>query len=306
MGCCVCFRGAGVIAIGEGFPVRQFSSILVYRGESESNATVKIAARVAASSGAHITLGDTSERDAEAGGLKQAALNRIAARMRRSGIKPSTVLLQGEPADAIVECVVRDGHDLLVMNAPAGDRMSGDREMTEQIIKRSPVPVLLARELRRRKVLRILAAVDASEWDTRDASALNERLVKGAVWFAEHLDGSVHVLHVWQPVAEGPMRWTGASDEAMTEYHDTGRDHVVTELEATVRRARVEADHIHVEIGDPRILIPKFAADRGIDLIVIGTFARSGLSGRILGNSANAIVDRSPCSMLIVPRVKSG
>ena len=28
----------------------------------------------------------------------------------------------------------------------------------------------------------------------------------------------------------------------------------------------------------------------------------TGLSGRILGNSAHAILDSSPCSMLIVPR----
>ncbi len=286
-----------------------FSTILVYCGTSQSNAPIRLATRIAASSGAHVTLGDTVERDwnvtALVSGTKQTALSRVAARMRRNGVKPSTILLQGEAADAVVQSLIADKYDLLVIDAPPSGATYSERDITMRLVKESPVSVLLARELRRRKRLRILAAVDAGTWDPRDADNLNSKLVRTASWLAQHLTGDVQVLHVWDPVSEGPMRWAGVSAESVTKSHVEGRDHVLKELQETIRlqRTRVDPAHVHVEIGEPRSVIPEFARDKGIDLIVIGTFARSGLSGRILGNSAHAILDSSPCSMLIVPRL---
>ena len=297
----------------------QFTSILVYCGASQSNAAIRIAARIAASSDAHVTLGDTVEHvpestlrslpaDLDVAALvrskKQDTLGRNAARMRRSGVNPSTVLMEGDVAAAILDSIVRDEFDLLVIPAPSTEMPQADRDTIIRLAKESSAPVLLARDLRRRKRLRILAAVDAPVWSSGDAESLNAKLIETAFWLGEHLSGEVHVLHAWDPIGEGPMRWAGVSTEGVSEYHATGRDHVLEELETTIEShgARPVPSHVHVEIGEPRAVIPKFADERSIDLIVIGTFARSGLSGRILGNSADAILDSIPCSMLIVSR----
>jgi nucleotide-binding universal stress UspA family protein len=302
-----------------GSQVRQFTSMLVYWGTSPADVPLKFAARIGASSGVHVTLGDTVQNVPESAlrelpadwdvpalvrTRKQAALSKAAARMRRSGVAPSTILLEGDSVSAVIECIERDRHNLLVTNAPFSDMGDADRETTLRLVRDSPVPVLCAHELRRRKRMRILAAVDAVAWPARDDGNLNSRIVRIALWFAQHFDGEVHVLHAWQPVGEGPMRWAGVSPEGLANYHVSGRDDVMDDLTKTVRqhRARIDVDHVHVEIGDPRSVIPQYAADKGIDLIVIGNFARSGISARILGNSANAIVDTSPCSTLIVPR----
>jgi nucleotide-binding universal stress UspA family protein len=293
--------------------------MLVYWGTSPSDAPVKFASRIAASSNIHVTLGDTVETVSPATlrelpadwdvpalirARKQSALSKAAARMRRSGVAPSTILLEGDPVTSIIECVKRDRHNLLVTVAPFPEMRDAVRETTLRLVHESPIPVLLARDVRRRKRMRILAAVDESTWQTGDAGNLNARIVRIALWAAQQMDGEVHVVHAWQPVAEGPMRWAGVSPEGVANYHDTGRVDVIQDLTRTIRqhRGRIAIDHIHVDIGDPREVIPEYAADNGIDLIVIGTFARSGLSGRILGNSAHAIVDSSPSSMLIVPR----
>ena len=300
--------------------MRQFNSIFVYWGAPQSNALIRFVTRLAASSGAHVTIGDTVERIPEAtlralpaswevGALipakKQNALGRVAGQMRRSGVKPSTILLQGDAADAVVETVVHDEHDLLVLHAPFTGMSDSDRDMTFRLVRESSSPVLLARDLRRRKRPRILVAVDAATWLPSDADNLNSQLVQAALWFAEHLDGEIYILNVWEPVSEGPMRWAGVSQEGLTDSLAAVRDDLQKDLEDTVKsyRPEIRVAHVHVEIGEPRLVIPKFAADNRIDLIVIGTFARSGLSGRIMGNSATAILDGSPCSMLIVPRV---
>jgi nucleotide-binding universal stress UspA family protein len=313
------FFAAAALSQPRGSQVRQFTSMLVYWGTSPSGAPIRFASRIAAASGIHVTLGDTVEIVPEATlrelpadwdvpalvrARKQSVLSKAAARMRRSGVEPSTILLEGDTITAIVECVKRDRHNLVVTSAPFPEMPDAARETTLRLVHESPVPVLLARDLRRRNRMRILAAVDAATWPAGDSDNLNARIVRIALWVAQHLDAEVHVVHAWQPVAEGPMRWAGVSPEGVANYHDTGREDVLHDLTKTIRqhRGRIDADHFHVDIGDPRTVIPQYAADNAIDLIVIGTFARSGLSGRILGNSAHEIVDSSTSSMLIVPR----
>jgi universal stress protein E len=308
-----------VVAINEGLQVRKFASILVYRGEPQSNAPIRLVTRLAASSGAHVTLADTMEQVPEATlrrlpenwdvitlvrKKKQDALGRVAARMRRVGVKPSAALLEGNTVDAVVDCIKTEEHDLLVIDAPVPGIPDGAREIIARLVSESPVPVLLARDQRRRGHPRILAAVDSATWRPRDADCLNCRLMEAALWLAGHLDGKIHVLHVWEPVAEGSMRWAGVSPAGVSEYHVAARTEIRQELKNAVKpyRAHISASQIHVETGEPRVVIPRFATDEGMDLIVIGHYARSGLTGRLLGNSADSLPATSRCSILVVPR----
>ena len=53
--------------------------------------------------------------------------------------------------------------------------------------------------------------------------------------------------------------------------------------------------------GRPAHEITTFARERGADLIVMGTHGRTGLSRRLLGSVAEAVVRTSPCLVLTVP-----
>ena len=57
-----------------------------------------------------------------------------------------------------------------------------------------------------------------------------------------------------------------------------------------------------LERGDPRKAIAAFAARHRIDLIVIGTVARTGLAARVIGNTAEAVLGTAACSVLVVRR----
>ena len=52
------------------------------------------------------------------------------------------------------------------------------------------------------------------------------------------------------------------------------------------------------EVGHRRV---SYARDKRVDMIVIGTHGRTGLSRRILGSVAEAVVRLSPCLVLTVP-----
>lgn len=83
------------------------------------------------------------------------------------------------------------------------------------------------------------------------------------------------------------------------------------ECSATVRTmALCLRDNLHVQNIHENVVeglsaasaINQFAADREIDLIVVGTHHRGGLSRMLEGSVSSAIIAHAPCSVLIVDR----
>jgi universal stress protein E len=294
----------------------RFEKLLVCASEAGSPAVV-IAARIAAPSGASVTLADTLEvippqlREQLPAGWdvpelvrtrKEAHLKRAASRVRRSGVTPTTVLLDGAPVEALVAEVERGQYDLLVVGAPGAGLVDLTDTSAARLVRDCPQPVLLARTPRRRRRPRILVAVDAGQFRDRNVDALTARLMESAIWVAEQVGGEVHVLHVWLSYGDGPMRWAGVPPAALKEYHDAAEKAVVDELEKVIApfRKRIARSGVHVRMGDPRKVISAFAVENRVSLIVIGTVARSGIAGRILGNTAEVLLGKLPCSMLVI------
>jgi nucleotide-binding universal stress UspA family protein len=56
-----------------------------------------------------------------------------------------------------------------------------------------------------------------------------------------------------------------------------------------------------VEMGEPSAAIADRAESEGVDLIVISTHGRGGLSRFLIGSVTDKLVRRSPCPVLVVP-----
>jgi nucleotide-binding universal stress UspA family protein len=61
----------------------------------------------------------------------------------------------------------------------------------------------------------------------------------------------------------------------------------------------IPVQHVFL-IGDPAGEIVRYAADRGIDLIVMGTHGRTGLERLLMGSVAEKVMREAPCSVLVV------
>ena len=62
---------------------------------------------------------------------------------------------------------------------------------------------------------------------------------------------------------------------------------------------RIPVHHAFLE-GDPASQIVRYAADAGIDLIVMGTHGRTGLERQLMGSVAEKVMRDAPCSVLVV------
>jgi nucleotide-binding universal stress UspA family protein len=56
--------------------------------------------------------------------------------------------------------------------------------------------------------------------------------------------------------------------------------------------------HFHLPQGAAQKMIPELAVKLGADIVVMGTVARTGISGLIIGNTAETILYQLECSVL--------
>jgi nucleotide-binding universal stress UspA family protein len=57
---------------------------------------------------------------------------------------------------------------------------------------------------------------------------------------------------------------------------------------------------IHLIQGEAGDVIPQLTREKNIDLLVMGTVARTGIAGFLVGNTAENIISRLNCSLLAV------
>ena len=148
----------------------------------------------------------------------------------------------------------------------------------------------------------MLVAVDTDLWNSKGKGALTANLIETAAWFAEKHDGELHVIHAWVPYGERMIVRAGLTNAEAQQFLVGQREESRQDLEQALApfSAHVDRAHVHLVKGDPRVVIAEFATSHRIDLLVVGTVARSGVAGRIIGNTAEAVLSQMPCSMLVV------
>jgi nucleotide-binding universal stress UspA family protein len=207
----------------------------------------------------------------------------------------------GRPATALIHEVLRSGHDLLVrahardLSAP-GERPFGAVDM--ELLRTCPCPVLLVGPAAHAARPRIAVAVNASV-EGPEERALNMKIVETGLLMAELENGVPTIVHAWAPFAEHMIR-SHSSDAVFAEYVEAARQRAVTDLAQLV--ASLSDRHVRTALrrGEPEDVIPAYAVAEGVDLMVMGTVARGGIAGLLIGNTAERVLRKLPCSVLAV------
>jgi universal stress protein E len=79
------------------------------------------------------------------------------------------------------------------------------------------------------------------------------------------------------------------------EAHRRRFDQLLGQFDLEKRKPR-----LHLTQGEAGNVIPQLAAKERIDLIVMGTLARTGIEGYFIGNTAETVLQRVACSVLTV------
>ncbi len=112
-----------------------------------------------------------------------------------------------------------------------------------------------------------------------------------ALALAEKHKASLTIMYVYAPAFGTP------------EVHGKGAEDRIYWREQLEQirpvNSKIPVHHVFVE-GDPASQIVRYAADAGIDLIVMGTHGRTGVERLLMGSVAEKVMRDAHCSVLVV------
>lgn len=171
------------------------------------------------------------------------------------------------------------------------------------LIQDCPVPLLLAKPAPWAARPRIVAAVDPGHPDD-PGDLLDHAILDASERLAGLLDGDLDVVHAF--LAVDPALTAGAAGLPLAGL--PGRADAPEDLrhEAQARLAALLSRHPGLEsaarlvAGTPVDALPDFCAEHGADLLVAGAMSRSRLYQRVIGSTAERLLDRIPSDLLVI------
>ncbi len=205
------------------------------------------------------------------------------------------IVTVGNPAQTIIDHVKEHGHDLVMVSAD-DDRVNDP--VVKRLLQFCPSPVLVAKATQGENVV---AAVNPDP----DEVELNNSILEHAAALHSVIGGELHVVHAWEFYAEQALRHSAFIHHSEEEVDDIvageHREHLEA-LGSLVSSSSV-ADApwtVHLFRGRPDEVITNFVDRHHINALVLGTIARRGLPGLIIGNTADRLLTGVACSILAI------
>ena len=222
-------------------------------------------------------------------------INRWASKSSETPIE--TAITVGSQALEIIDRVIAQRHDLVVVTT---DEDREDKATIQRLLRKCPCPVWVIRPTRAR-TQRVLAAINPDP----DEAELNRTVLELASSMVERFGGELHLVHAWELYGEATMQ-----SSAFIHTTPADLDRYLKEERATHARAiadlltaaglRDAGWKIHLDKGQPEDVVPQVIAKSRINLLVMGTLARTGIGGLLIGNTAEKILDQVRCSVVAV------
>ncbi len=220
-----------------------------------------------------------------------------------AGVMIYTQVLTGIPFIEVIRAVQRNGYDLLMKVArPFGglaERLFGSSDM--HLLRKCPCPVWIDRPDCALPYQCILAAVDPV---SQSGERLNRLIMDLASSLAEREQARLQVVHVWRLEGESRLS-SGHGQLSETELrllldeserrHRDGLNRLLNDYGMAAGD-----ENAHLLKGDAAQIIAGLARELSTDLIVMGTVGRSGVSGLLIGNTAEDVLLTTQASVLTV------
>ena len=228
----------------------------------------------------------------------QSVLEELVAKAEADGIKTHAALAQGKAWEEIIRHVQKHGNDLVVVGTRdpglASRLLYGSTGI--RLLRFCPSPVWVTKPGANWDDLEILVASDFSEV-SQDALELGVR--------AARMTGArLRVLHAVAHSTDRRMRHTGLRDDEIKQYYES----LKRDAEAKLHEQLAQTDYrtveagviVDVKEGPADMVILSSIEEHKIDLLIMGTIARRGLAGMLIGNTAENLLPQLPCAILAI------
>jgi universal stress protein E len=158
------------------------------------------------------------------------------------------------------------------------------------LIRGCPAPLLLVKPRALAKKPKVFAAVDPVHEHDKPAQ-LDDKIFELANSLSKLAGGEVHVVHTYA----APMALEFPDDivSAIEQQHHQA-------MNAFLSKHKVPEANVHLVEGRPEQWLPRITESDSADFVVMGAVSRRGLDRLFLGNTAERVLDRLPCDVVVV------
>jgi nucleotide-binding universal stress UspA family protein len=161
-----------------------------------------------------------------------------------------------------------------------------------KLLRTCPSPVLLVKTAGSWKDKVILAAIDVGNTDGEHRH-LHHTIIDIGYDIASLAKAKLHVISAHpSPMLSSPDPALQLSETIEASYRE--------QCKAFQAEFDIDDDNLHIEEGPADVLIPFMVHKLQAAVVVIGTVARSGLSGALIGNTAEVVLDSVESDVLVL------
>lgn len=288
--------------------MKRFKNILVVFGDAVGDDdTLTQAANLAKRNDARLTVIEvfkdldlSSDTITEKGKI----LHRLTDSVRQAGITVDTAVLIGTPFLEIIRQVLREKHDLVMITAEgdAGYRGLFFGSTSFHLMRKCHCPVWVTHPGGKNDYTQIMAAIEPDSEKVSDTE-LNIQIMDLAISQAQLNNSELHIVQAWEVTgSDAETLQSETTEEIRAKIYSKHELAYREPLERFLGRYKLNnINHkIHLLRGAPDFELPQLADTMEIDLIVMGTICRTGMSGLFIGNTAESILRQVSCSVLTV------
>jgi universal stress protein E len=230
-------------------------------------------------------------------------LQKLAGSRELRGIQTrATVTWDYPAAEGLVRQVLKRRPQLLLAQSHRHSRLARPflSNTDWELIRECPCPVWLSKPGRTRIDGPVVAAVDPLHAHAKPA-ALDSAIIDHALRVAGQpkrvLMCHAYTFPMQPPVIDGAIEayWI-LSEQEVRRYEAMLHD----ELGKLAARAKIPEGNRIVAAGDPALVLPRVVRKHRASLVVMGAVSRSAVRRLFIGNTAERLVDRLDCDVLIV------
>ncbi len=218
-------------------------------------------------------------------------LQKIVAQAEQQGIVADAEVTFGKSWLELIRYAVKHGCDSVVVGAKQHGALErlfiGTTGMN--LLRNCPCPVWVTHPPNPESAGTVLVC--------HDLTAVGQQALELGAAVAEYRQSPLHVMHVIEAhhveVAD-PLLIEVRAEEA---DRQAIRERISQEIDALGISVPTE---IHLTAGHPDEAIREYIDEHEIDLLVMGTLARHGVEGLLIGNTAERLLQKVPCSVLAV------
>jgi len=234
---------------------------------------------------------------------RAAGLEKLAGLAELRGLQISTTVRCDYP---VQDALVREAFDcharMLVVQSREPGRLARLflSNIDWELIRNCPCPLWLSKSDKFDRRAPVLAAVDPLHANAKPAM-LDERIIQQAVAAAGERPDKVLLCHAYnlaEPVLiDTPEIYWFAMSEQSRQVYEQNIDSAMGKLR---KKREIPEENAIVVRGDPAVQLPRLAKKHAASLVVMGAVSRRGLKRVFIGNTAERVLDKLGCDVLVV------